>query len=412
MQNKAATDQLPQPQPKLWTGAFIALILIQTADLLTYNLVTPVMAKYSVAQGATLALAGFVVSAFGFAALIVRPLSGIIADRMGRKLIIIIAIVVDCLSQLAYAFGRGFAFIVCVRIIHGLFYALFGTTISALAIDTIPAARKSRGMGWFSLSYVFANALGPALGVFLSEQLGYTVMFVVAACIALISMPLLLLVKAKGRSNQAEKGAAPRVDAPARKPRHWSLNDFLSVRSLPLAATACAYLAIWGAISSFVVLIGDSRGVIGIGAFFVVNSFALLLTRPTAGRVCDKYGLAPLYYFTVVFEIIAILMIAFSGNIVLFLIAAVCKALGSGTVLPSIQATCADLEPPERSGISQATYLFGSDIGNIVGPLFGGAIAGLWGYSTMMLMLLPVLAIGVVVFTLWQVVRRKTHKTL
>ena len=402
---------------RLWTRGFVLLTVIQTLDLFTYNMITPVIAKYALAQGASLALAGAVASTFAFVALMARPASGYLSDRLGRKRIVMASIAAACAAQVGYAFATSLEALMVLRAVHGFFYALFGTAVSALALDAMPAERRGEGMGWFGTSYVFANALGPAFGVLVSDRFGFTAMFLAGAAVMGASFALGLLVKVRGASSpnpaESETGAG-RAGAPAAAGRAGAsdaeplgIRAFISVKSLPLAFAACCYLIIWSIIATYIVLVGDERGVVGISAFFVVNSLTLLVSRPFAGRRADRRGLSAVFYPSAIFEAAAIVIIAFSQQLWLFLAAAACKALGSGTVTPSIQARCGQLEPPERSGVAMSTYLLGTDAGYAIGPLIGGVVSGAFGFEAMFLAGLPILAVGVAVYALWARAERR-----
>ena len=402
-----------KPKPRLWTRGFILLALIQTLDLFTYNMITPVIAQYATGLGYTLVMAGVVAGAFTFAALFARPASGALSDRMGRKRIVLTAVIVGCLAQIGYAFATDYAALIALRVIHGFFYALFGTAISAMAIDSLPEERRGEGMGWFGTSYVFANALGPALGVAVSGAFGFLPMFLIGAGIAACTLALGLMLPPDklmpARASVAAGNASRTARSSGKGHLYNTVNAFVSIKCLPLAFAACCYLTIWGIISTYIVMVGDARGVAGISLFFVANSLTLFFTRPIAGKLADKHGLSAVFFPSVVFEALAVVLIAFSQQLWLFLIAAACKALGSGTVTPSIQAKCGELETPERSGVAMSTYLLGTDVGYAVGPIIGGAVSTSFGFEAMFLSGFPILAAGVIAYIIW---RRKARSTV
>lgn len=402
-----------KPKPRLWTRGFVLLALIQTLDLFTYNMITPVIAQYATGLGYTLVMAGVVAGAFTFAALFARPASGALSDRMGRKRIVLTAVIVGCLAQIGYAFATDYAALIALRVIHGFFYALFGTAISAMAIDSLPEERRGEGMGWFGTSYVFANALGPALGVAVSGAFGFLPMFLIGAGIAACTLALGLMLPPDklmpARASVAAGNASRTARSNGKGHLYNTVNAFVSIKCLPLAFAACCYLTIWGIISTYIVMVGDARGVAGISLFFVANSLTLFFTRPIAGKLADKHGLSAVFFPSVVFEALAVVLIAFSQQLWLFLIAAACKALGSGTVTPSIQAKCGELETPERSGVAMSTYLLGTDVGYAVGPIIGGAVSTSFGFEAMFLSGFPILAAGVIVYIIWQ---RKARSTV
>lgn len=400
-------------KPRLWTRGFVLLALIQTLDLFTYNMITPVIAQYATGLGYTLVMAGVVAGAFTFAALFARPASGALSDRMGRKRIVLTAVIVGCLAQIGYAFATDYAALIALRVIHGFFYALFGTAISAMAIDSLPEERRGEGMGWFGTSYVFANALGPALGVAVSGAFGFLPMFLIGAGIAACTLALGLMLPPDklmpARASVAAGNASRTARSNGKGHLYNTVNAFVSIKCLPLAFAACCYLTIWGIISTYIVMVGDARGVAGISLFFVANSLTLFFTRPIAGKLADKHGLSAVFFPSVVFEALAVVLIAFSQQLWLFLIAAACKALGSGTVTPSIQAKCGELETPERSGVAMSTYLLGTDVGYAVGPIIGGAVSTSFGFEAMFLSGFPILAAGVIAYIIW---RRKVRSTV
>ena len=422
---------------RLWTLAFVLLTLVQTMDLLVFHTITPVIAKFTIQQGVALTASGLAASVFSLAAIFARPLSGFLADRLGRRSIVLASIGVSVAMQVGYAVVPGFAPLLVLRIVHGFFYALFGTAISAMALATLPESRKNEGMGWFGASYVIAAIIGPAMGVAISDAFGFTVLFLVTAGIAAISFPLAAFATARTPTSTsttrftdgdqpAGQGASGRNDAgettqaetevtapdalndppkPKRLRTLPALSDLVSVKCIPLAGIALCFMAIWGMIASYIVLIGEARQVDNIALFFVVNSATLFVTRPAIGKITDRYGLSRLILPAIVIETTALLGICFAHQLWLFLLAGCVKAFGSGGVLPSIQAECGRLETPERAGVAMSTYLLASDIGYAVGPLLGGLLASAVGYDAMMFGSFPIVALALAIYLTWKSAR-------
>lgn len=443
---------------KLWTATFVLLTLVQTMDLLLFHTITPVIAKFTIEQGAALAASGLAASVFSLAAIFARPISGLLADRLGRRSIVLSSIAVSVVMQVGYAFTPGFVSLLAMRVVHGFFYALFGTAISAMALASLPKSRKNEGMGWFGASYVVAAIIGPAMGVALSDTFGFTTMFLVTAAIAAASFPLAAIATAgapspvqsrrgkgascdtdearsqrsatvgqgaasqNGEAALADQGPAPQsteaglvnqspslqnaeANSAGRSERKRfrlpALRDLVSVQCIPLAGIAMCFMAIWGMIASYIVLVGEARGVDNIALFFVVNSATLFATRPAIGKITDRHGLSKLILPAIAIETCALLGICFAQQLWLFLLAAFVKAFGSGGVLPSIQAECGRLETPERAGVAMSTYLLASDIGYAVGPLIGGVLANAVGYDLMLFGSFPIVALAFAIYLVW-----------
>lgn len=391
-QKKGVPMQPQAPRDKLWTRAFVLLTIVQTMDLLTFHTITPVIAKFSLLQGAALAASGMAASVFSFAAVFARPTSGLIADRLGRRSVVLVSIAVSAVMQACYAFVPGFVPLLVLRVVHGFFYALFGTAISALALTVIPESRANEGMGWFGSAYVVAAIIGPAMGVAVSDAFGFTALFLITAAISAVSFPMAMLAT---RNIPAHRPASHGMHLP-------KLNELVSTRCIPIAGIASCFMASWGIIASYIVLVGEYRGVAGISLFFIVNSLTLFVTRPAIGRITDKHGLRRLILPAIAIETIALLGICFAHTLWLFLAAGCFKAFGSGGVLPSIQAECGRLETKERAGIAMSTYLLGSDIGYAIGPLIGGMLADAVGYEYLLFGTLPITVIALAIYVVWR----------
>ena len=386
---------------RLWTPTFVLLTLVQTMDLLVFHTITPVIAKFTILQGVALAASGLAASVFSVAAIFARPLSGYLADRLGRRSIVLSSIADSAMMQIGYALVHGFAPLLVMRIVHGFFYALFGTALSAMTLTSLPESRKNEGMGWFGASYVIAAIIGPAMGVALSDAFGFTTLFLVTAGVAAASFPLAIIATAKTPSPASTlRGERPSQHGlPA-------LRNLVSVKCIPLAGIAMCFMAIWGMIASYIVLVGEARNVANIALFFVVNSATLFVTRPAIGKISDRYGLSKLILPAIAIETTALLGICFAHELWVFLLAGCIKAFGSGGVLPSIQAECGRLETPERAGVAMSTYLLASDIGYAVGPLLGGALASSVGYNAMMFGSFPIVALALVIYLAWKTAHR------
>ena len=95
-------------------------------------------------------------------------------------------------------------------------------------------------------------------------------------------------------------------------------------------------------------------------------------------------------------------LLAFAQHLWLFLVTAVVKALGQGTVHPSLQVESVKVETPERSGVAMATFLLGTDIGYAVGPIYCGFACANVGYTGMYLACIPFIAIALAIFAIWR----------
>ena len=380
----------------LWTAGFIILMIAQTCDLLCYNMITPVVASYATLQGAGIADAGIIAGAITFVAIFARPFSGFFSDRLNRKLLILVTVAVSGIAMLGYAVSPNLGVFTVFRIIHGVAYAVFSTVIVAAAASQIPTERKAEGLGYFSLCYTFASAIGPALGVWVSDAFSFTALFAMGFVLAVISFVLVLASRTLPGGRPENAGT-----------RSISWRDFISVKCLPALVISMFFMADWACISSFLVLSSAERGVEGIALFFTINALALFFMRPPLGRLVDKRGFKVLFVPAIFIEALSMAALSVANQLWMFLVIAVTKSFGHGSWTPALQAECVKIEEPDRSGVAISTFLMGGDIGTALGPILGGFICAQAGFGQMYLTCALFPLIAGVVFAAWQLYLRK-----
>ena len=131
---------------RLWNKNFIILFLMKAASGMATMMVVPLIAKYVVSIGGTLEMAALVATLMSWAALAVRPLSGPLSDRLNRKTILLVSMIVIALCCVAYCFTTNIAVIIILRIVHGVAFAFFG--VSSLAFSSM-----------FVLTRLFSSAM-------------------------------------------------------------------------------------------------------------------------------------------------------------------------------------------------------------------------------------------------------------
>ncbi|MEJ7180481.1 MFS transporter, partial [Staphylococcus capitis] len=64
-----------------------------------------------------------------------------------------------------------------VRFIHGLAFGIGSNATSSMASKVVPASRKGEGIGYYSLSNILASAIGPFVGILISQQASFQHIF-------------------------------------------------------------------------------------------------------------------------------------------------------------------------------------------------------------------------------------------
>ncbi len=362
----------PADRDRLWSLAYVFLMFLGTVSSLAFAMVQPTIAKHAVALGASLAAAGTVAGLFSLTALVARPASGLLADRLDRKTLLAGATAVLGLSTLGYALAPVLPVLVAFRILHGTAFAVSSTVNMAIVASVIPRSRLAEGIGYYGVGQILAQAVGPAAGLAIGAARGLPTTYAVAGAVLVLNSLLMLRLPKRPREER-------------RKGERIRFGDLVSLPLLPLALVGGIFSFMNGTVSSFLVLVGEQRKIAGVALYFTVSAVVLLLVRPAVGRLSDRRGLGVVLFPAFGLAILAAALLGTAAGIAAVLAAAVLYAAAQGSAQPSLQATLIRRAPEGRTGLATSTYFLGADIGQGIGPIVGGTIASAYGYGSMFL---------------------------
>lgn len=171
----------------------LSVSLAVCAAYMGIGMVVPVRVLYAQSQGASLAIIGAMASAYMVSNFVFQYPSGWLADRWGRKPMMIVSLLAQAALSLIYLFIADPIFFVVLRFVEGMVAAAFLPSARAQITDSIPAGKRGEAFGIFG---AFLNAgflLGPALGGLLAGT-GYASAFLGAVLFRLVGLVLVLFL--------------------------------------------------------------------------------------------------------------------------------------------------------------------------------------------------------------------------
>lgn len=255
------------------------------------------------------------------------------------------------------------------RLVQGVANAFGNACCMAVVADVLPKELFATGMGFYGWATIGAQAFGPSIGVMARDAVGYEVTYFVAGGIMVVAILL-----------------ATQIQVMPREKKKFALDPKSMIAKEALMPTLINFLLATGytAVNAFLLVYAEERGVAGASLFFTVYAFAQLATRPTVGKLVDKYGFVKISVPCAVINIISLVMIAYSTNVVGLLIAGALCSAGYGGIQPAIQALCIRSVEPERRGAASSTNFIGLDVATLVAPTVVGYIANSTGYVPVM----------------------------
>src|SRR5579885_693981 len=155
----------------------LAVSIAVCAAYIGIGMVVPVRVLYAQSQGASLAIIGAMASAYLISNFLFQYPSGWLADRWGRKPMIIFSLAGQAALSLLYLAVTDPVLFVVLRFAEGMVAATFLPSARALIADAVPAEKRGESYGIFSAFFNGGFLFGPALGGLLGG-LGYAPPFI------------------------------------------------------------------------------------------------------------------------------------------------------------------------------------------------------------------------------------------
>ena len=176
-------------KPKLWTKDFIIVSTINFFLTLVFYLLIVIMGVYAVNEfNASISQAGLVTGIFIIGTLIGRLFIGRSIDSIGRKKTLFIGLILFTLATLLYFVHYSVNFLLIIRFLHGITLGMASTATGTIVAQIIPTTRKGEGIGYYSMSATLATAIGPFIGLYMSQHTSFQMIFSLCLALGIISL--------------------------------------------------------------------------------------------------------------------------------------------------------------------------------------------------------------------------------
>jgi MFS family permease len=378
-----------EPRPPLFTRLFVLCGLANLAQSIAYNLFLHFPGFLS-QLGADNVQVGLIFGVASVAAIVARPPMGRIMDLRGRRAVILVGGVLNCIVCGLYLSVTGMGvWIYVLRVGHGLAEALLFTALFTYAADLVPAGRRTEGLALFGVSGMAPMALGGLLGDWILAAGDYADLFRAALGFALVSLLLSLPLVDPPRSHSGDDASRG----------FWAA---LAQRDLlPLWWVGGAFALALATVFVFLKRFVEETGIGSVGSFFSAYCAAALVLRVGFGWLPDRAGAKRVLFpalGALVGGFLALSRAASGRDVVL---AGLLCGIGHGYIFPILFALVVGRAREGDRGSAMAIFTALFDLGVVVGgPLFG-AISRARGYASMYLAAALLLAGGSAVFAFW-----------
>ena len=382
-------------EQRIWSKDFILVMVIATLASTAITTQMGTLPLYVASLGGSTAVSGAIVGILGISALIFRFPTGVLLDRYGRRVLLVVGLAILLVDFSLLNVFRTLLMLFCLRFLQGIGNGIQTTSTSTLAADLIPPGRLQTGLGYFSLAQVVPSAIGPLIGLSVVEHFGYRMLFVVGVVLTAAALALSLLL--------TDRGVPGRASASGKDERlHDGGSLALLMRPgilLPSAVMFVVFCAAAG-VTAFVAQFAVEAGIANAGVYFVVASASTVLVRLFVSPQLIRFRQPVVALVSLTMVCATFFLVANARNLGVLLLAAALYGAGQANLQPMMNTLVLEGIEPDRRGRVTAFFSASGDVAYGGGALLWGIVAGWCGFRSMYV-ICGVCALLGFVFYLW-----------
>jgi DHA1 family multidrug resistance protein-like MFS transporter len=312
----------------------------------------PIVPLLATSLGADTVQVGLINGAFMLMAGALSIPSGLISDRIGRRMPLLGGLILLAGSSFLLYWSESLVQMAAIYLFFGIGLSAFSPTLMSYVADFTAPEKLGRAYGWYTMALYAGMTLGPAAGGFLSNAIGLRSVFLVSG--SLISAMLIVALIFLPRTTTPPHGAGKsQAIIPALKAL---LRNRRLVACLVATVGGCAG---FGMFTTFMPLYIHSLGMdVGqIGFVFATQSLANALSRLPSGRICDGSADRSLMVTCgLAFFAVALTAFGLCHSALSLMAVAALMGLSMGVTFTVICAMIADVVPRELRGLAMGCY--------------------------------------------------------
>lgn len=339
--------------------------------------------------GASVKLVGMVVAAFALTETFLKTAWGSVADRLGRRPMIIAGLVVGSLAPMLMSVLRQAWLFVPLRLIDGAGSSALWPAASAIIADTTPAHRRATAMGALNMFFLAGLAFGPTLALYVVGFSGsYAAGFYLAALL-LLGAAVVAAFTLRGLGHTHLRSSAedvvgyhgtapnPEIEEVVEEAVHYPLLGVMLV---------VAFVQMFGAGLLAPILVIYAKRIVGlseqmIGTLFLVLVLSVALASMPLGRLADRWGKLRAVTWGMMLGSLGLWVLPLSPRLEILALSAVLLGFSYALSSPAWYALISELAPPGRTGLAMGASQTAQGLGLVLGPLLGGLMWDTLGHQ-------------------------------
>ena len=361
-------------------------MLVQLSTGFSMGIIAPILGLFVRSQGLSMAQVGLIGTASMLGWFIWEPIMGVVADKFNKRWMLAGSIVLTTILFGLYPMADRFIFFAVLEFAKTSILSAYSIPVKALAAELLPAQDRGRAYGRYTTIISLGGMISPLIGGYLSESMGFSLPFYLAAGIGLLGIMGVFSIKYDEPTHETQSKAAV------------GIRDILTGPVLAIFSVRGIFFFNAGFTGSFLsIFLNESPQFQAtesqIGTFYTILRLAGAASRSVIGDICDRLGNKPLISAGLAGMSLSYIGLIFTGGIIpMYIIGAlqgVCQAASDTSMMLQLISVM----PRERSGLTMGLYSEAENIGGIIAtPTVGylyqgyGANSAVWLVALMTLL--------------------------
>jgi len=298
------------------------------------------------------------------------PITGAVADRIGRRRTLVIASGVILLCAIGYGITSSYPVMLGLVLIHGVFWSGLLSASAAYLTHLLPERRRAEGISYWGLSSVAAIAVAPPIAFWIMQHGGWRWISISCGTLNLL-MGLIAVALPEDRIETQLDLPLPRL-RPA----------FVEWRVLVLSLTLFLYSFGYGVITSFSAMYADALRVSPKSIYLTMLAVVILLTRPLSGPLADRIGYRRVFIPCLLLIAVGLTLLSAASSLTWLIASAIVFGIGFGTAYPVFVAYVMRDITAARRGAAFGAILAAFDTGIGTGSTTVGWLIERYGFAS------------------------------
>jgi len=323
---------------------------------------TPAFPKIVEVLKITKQQSGLLITVFTLPGVLLTPILGILADRYGRKKILVPSLLLFSIAGFSCFFIRHFPTLLIMRFFQGMGAASLGSLNATLIGDIYAGPRLSEAMGYNSGILSIGTASYPAIGGLLAT-FGWNFPFI----LPILGLPVALLVLFTLKNPEPEHTQNFK-DYLRSAAKTFQKKEVVAIFTVIFMTFIMIYGTVLNYFPFFIrASFGSSALVIGL----VLSSMSIssALTSSRLGRLTPRYGQKKILISSCILYILSMLLLPFIPSIWLLPLPALLFGAANGLNMPTVQSLLASISPLQYRGVFMSVNGMVLRLGQTLGPI-------------------------------------------